>query len=116
MVIRVRPQEPGLSYIDVRLDNPINGVNYIARYKDLSSTSASVRQHLEAGEVFGTVRPGSDPINRYLIGLHVTLVRADAYAGYANRVARGQYSNAKIFLDPLGPNSPINCPGVKLTK
>jgi RHS repeat-associated protein len=104
-------QGDGLRSLVVR---PNEG-NFLVVYKDLASISVRNGQTLAAGDKFGTVRPAGDP--RSYIGLHVTLLRPEYYGAFRSELQRaarvgelGGRNTRKMFIDPLGPNSPINCP------
>jgi len=104
----------GTKIVDVLLNN-----GNIAIYKDLLPGSIGVQngQRLSAGSVIGRVGKGTD-----YPGLHFALLKGgkkehDYYRGLTRRVAGGDYSaasniKASMFINPLGPNSPVNCPGV----
>ncbi len=101
-------QIPALYTVDVR---PTNG-NFIVVYKDLASVSVKRGQILRPNDVIGTVRPAGDPKN--FIGLHVTLVRTAFYDAFrketgaqAQQNRLGTVNTRKMFIDPLGPESPI---------
>ena len=98
-----------LYLVDVRLAN-----GDVARYKDLSGVSVRVGQNVGTGDIIGSVRPAGDPRN--YVGLHLTLVNGANYAAYKSNVRAGQPSPVGFFIDPLGPKSPVNCPGVNLTR
>jgi|SRR5215831_406689 len=106
-IIKTHAQDThGNFYVDVRLAN-----GNVAVYFDLQS----VRQasgSLQEGDVIGITRPGN-LANK--VGLHVTIVRGEYYNDF--NAHRGRYTvngPTKEFIDPLGPESPINCPGEKL--
>jgi len=108
-VLRTGNQGDGLHYADVRLNSSIAGAAYNVRYKDLLTVGVAVGNRLGAGSSIGTVRPAGDP--RSEIGLHVTLVQRSEYAGYVNRVRKGQYSPIGIFMSAVSdPRSPVRCP------
>lgn len=108
-VLRTRGQGDGLYYVDVRLNSSIAGVAYNVRYKDLLTVGVAVGNRLNAGSSIGTVRPAGDP--KAEIGLHVTLVQRSEYAGYVDRVTKGQYSPIGIFMSAVSdPRSPVKCP------
>jgi len=105
-IIKTNAQDSHLFYMDVRLAN-----GNVAVYFDLQS----IRQKsgsLKAGDVIGTVRPGNIA-NK--VGLHVTIVLGQYYNDFnAHRSQYTQNGPTKYFIDPLGKDSPINCPGEKL--
>lgn len=92
-----------------------NSGNFLVIYKDLASVSVGIGQSLGAGDKIGTVRPAGDP--RSYIGLHVTLLRPGHYGAFRRELQRAARANSlggrntrDMFIDPLGPESPINCP------
>jgi hypothetical protein len=112
-VAKTHLQEGGanaLYYIDVRITNrnsPLYG-DY-AVYFDLKTVSVTKGDVLGVGATFGTARPAGDPRNE--IGLHTTLVHGKDYREF--NLMRAQHAigfPTKFFIDPLGPDSPINCP------
>lgn len=101
---------PALYTVDVR---PTSG-NFIAVYKDLKTVSIHTGQKLVAGDIIGTVRPAGDPMD--FIGLHIALVRPEFYESFrketknqAQQNRLGAVNTRKMFIDPLGPDSPIKC-------
>ncbi len=102
-IIKTNAQDASLFYLDVRLAN-----DNVAVYFDLQ-TVRKKSGYLRAGDKIGTVRPG-DPRNN--VGLHVTIVLGQYYKDF--NLHRGEYTAngpTKYFIDPLGPDSPIRCPG-----
>jgi murein DD-endopeptidase MepM/ murein hydrolase activator NlpD len=103
---RPRNQGDGLFAQDVLL----SGGN-VAIYKDLATVSVRPGQRLRAGSVIGTVGEGGD-----YPGLHFTILRGGRNERnyYRSLTSTGQNNKIKVgmFINPLGPNSPVNCPGV----
>jgi RHS repeat-associated protein len=100
----------GSRIVDVLLDN-----GNVAIYADLVTVNVHPGQRLNAGTVIGTVGGSSNP--KDYSGLHFGLLKGNgngraADRDYRSRTARGLLSPAGNFIDPLGPNSPVNCPGV----
>jgi len=100
----------GTHIVDVLLDNGNVGI-----YADLDTVNVHPRQRLNAGTVIGTVGGSSNP--RDYSGLHFGLLKGNgngraADRAYRNRTANHQLSPAGNFINPLGPNSPVNCPGI----
>lgn len=95
--------------VDVLLDN-----GNIAIYKDLVPGTIRVapRQRVSAGSLIGAVGGGEN------MGLHFALLKGgmrehDAYRA----ITSGRKKNpitTDMFINPLGPNSPVNCPGVRV--
>lgn len=114
-------QAPNLYIVDVELDKYSN---LVATYKDLSSYLPSIKKgkYLKRGEKIGTVRPSGqvqDRVNR--AGLHITLVYRKNWQEFVNRrsgigVPQGEAREGDEvwFVDPLGKQSPINCPGLEV--
>jgi hypothetical protein len=98
-----------LYLVDVGLPSGI-----VVRYKDLSSVSVRAGQTVKAGDIIGKVRPAGD--QRNYVGLHLTLVKGTNYERYKANVRAGRPSPVSYFIDPLGPSSPVRCPGVTLRK
>jgi hypothetical protein len=101
---------PVLWTVDVR---PTTG-NFIVVYKDLKTVSVNPRQYLSAGDIIGTVRPAGDKMS--FIGLHITLVRPEYYGDFrketknqAQQDRLGTVNTRKMFINPLGPESPLRC-------
>ena len=115
-VIDIHDGGDNTKIVDVLLDN-----GNIAIYKDLIPGTVRVgpNQRLSAGSVIGRVGAGTD-----YAGLHFSIPRGgmtehDDYRKLTRRVARGDDSarneiKAGMFINPLGPNSPVNCPGVSV--
>jgi RHS repeat-associated protein len=109
---RPHAQGDGLYAVDVL----VPGVG-IAIYKDLATVNVHSGQRLRAGTTIGTVGEGGD-----YAGLHFALLRGGRaedkyYRGLTARSAAGDLSanrqiQASMFINPNGPNSPVNCPGV----
>jgi RHS repeat-associated protein len=103
---RPRNQGDGLFAQDVLLA----GGN-VAIYKDLATVSVRPGQRLRAGSVIGTVGEGGD-----YAGLHFSLLRGgrNERTAYRGLTSTGQSNKITVgmFINPLGPNSPVNCPGV----
>lgn len=99
--------------VDVLLDN-----GNVAIYVDLVTVSVHAGQYLRAGAKVGTIGGGSGKA----AGLHFTLLRGgraeDAhFRNLTSRAAQGDYTASRdikveMFINPLGPESPVNCPGV----
>lgn len=102
-IIKTNAQDSVLFYLDVRLAN-----GNVAVYFDLQTVQRK-SGYTRAGDVFGTVRPG-DP--RTDVGLHLTLVRGQYYNQFNSLRAQHTINYpTKFFIDPLGPESPVRCPG-----
>lgn len=102
---------PYLYTVDVR---PTSG-NFIVVYKDLLTVSVRQGQPVAAGDVIGTVRPADDPMDYR--GLHIALVRPESYRAFRRETAASArqnrlhtYNTRGMFIDPLGPESPLRCP------
>ena len=105
--------------VDVILDKY---PNLVAVYKDLTKVVIKRGDYLKMGTKIGTVRPSGMPqerINR--AGLHITLIYRKYWEAFVRRrsgigVAAGdaKEGDENWFVDPLGAQSPINCPGLDL--
>jgi RHS repeat-associated protein len=111
-VLGVHNQGDGLRAVDVL----VPGVG-VAIYKDLGTVNVRAGQRLSAGAVIGSVGAGGD-----YAGLHFSLLgggRAQDryYRSLTSRAAGGDLNaqhqiKASMFINPNGPKSPVNCPGV----
>jgi hypothetical protein len=106
--------------VDVRLN-----WGYVALLKDFTSVSVRVGSQVRPGETIGTVSGGGfGDFN----GLHIALIRADQYDYYRKMTSQSEHGSTEAlrvkafseisrlqeegaFMDPLGPESPVNCPG-----
>jgi RHS repeat-associated protein len=103
-VIWANRQDSELFLADVLLPN-----GDVAAYLDLRSLSVHRGQTLKTGDAIGTVRAAGDPRNQ--VGLHFSLVHGQYYETYKRMRQQGAVGfPTKFFIDPLGPNSPVNCP------
>jgi hypothetical protein len=103
-VIWTNRQDSTLFLADVRLPN-----GNVAAYLDLQSVSVRRGQPVGTGDAIGTVRAAGDPRNG--VGLHLSLVLGQYYNQYRQMRQQGAIGfPTKFFIDPLGPNSPVNCP------
>jgi hypothetical protein len=103
-VIWTNRQDSTLFLADVRLPN-----GDVAAYLDLQSVSVHRGQTLRTGDAIGTVRAAGDPRNQ--VGLHLSLIHGESYDQYRRMRQPGAIGfPTKFFIDPLGPNSPVNCP------
>ncbi len=124
-VINITGGGDGTNIVDVRLAN-----GDVAIYKDLGRVFVSEtgpRSIVNTGSRIGTVSGGGfGGFN----GLHLSIVRGYAYdhyrmlTGQATNGNRAQQAHARseisrlqpfMLIDPLGPESPVNCPGVSIT-
>jgi RHS repeat-associated protein len=111
-VLGIHNQGDGLRAVDVL----VPGVG-VAIYKDLGSVNVRAGQKLSGGTTIGAVGVGGD-----YAGLHFALLsggRAEDsyYRSLTSRAAGGDLNaqhqiKASMFINPNGPNSPVNCPGV----
>ena len=116
-VLRTNIQEKGLYIADVSLDKY---PNLVVTYKDLSEVVVQKGNYLKKGTRIGTVRPSGPPQDRVnRAGLHITLVYRKNWDAYVKRrsgigVPNGESheGDEDWFVDPLGEQSPINCPGL----
>jgi hypothetical protein len=123
-VINITGGGDGTNIVDVRLAN-----GDVAIYKDLGRVFVSTtgaRSVVKAGDSIGTVSGGGfGGFN----GLHLSIVRGASYGQYrqltglATRGNQAQQDQARrdlsrlqssMLIDPLGPESPVNCPGVSI--
>jgi RHS repeat-associated protein len=105
-------QGDGLYAVDVL----VPGVG-VAIYKDLATVNVKNGLQLTAGTRIGTVGKGGD-----YPGLHFALLSGGKaedkyYRGLTARAAAGDLTaggqiQASMFINPNGPKSPVNCPGV----
>lgn len=100
----------GTRIVDVLLDN-----GNIAIYADLVTVNVRPGQRVNVGTIIGTVGGTSNPKN--YSGLHFGLLKGNgnpkaADKAYRNRTASGLLSPERNFINPLGANSPVNCPGI----
>lgn len=100
---------PGLPDSTQQVDVLLDGGN-VAIYKDLKTVNVRPGQRLKAGTVIGTVGGGEN------MGLHFTLLKGGRNErNYFRDITSGKTNNKRLpslFINPLGPNSPVNCPGV----
>ena len=125
------PRRQGTSGADAKLfvlDVLLSNGN-VAIYKDLATVNVRDGQRLTTGTVIGTLGPGSGESE----GLHFAILRGrrEELRRYRNLTARitaldnsntpadwgkaNQLRNqitVNMFINPLGANSPVNCPGV----
>lgn len=109
-VLGIHNADGGRTHIvDVLLDKG----GFVALYKDLVTVNVRPRQHLRAGATIGTIGAYEGG------GLHFALLnggrQADRY--YRSLTSTGQTNKIMVgmFTNPLGPNSPVNCPGVPIS-
>ena len=125
------PRKQGASGADAKLymvDVLLNNGN-VAIYKDLATVNVRNGQRLSAGTVIGTLGAGSGESD----GLHFALLKGGlrglrSYRDLTSRIASLDNSDdfadwneasrlrdkikVNMFINPLGANSPVNCPGV----
>jgi RHS repeat-associated protein len=120
-VINVTGGGDGTNIVDVRLAN-----GDVAVYKDLGRVFVGRNESVGTGARIGTVSGGGFG---GFDGLHLSLVRGYAYDHYRQLTrqavggtrsqqahARSELSRLQPFMlnDPLGPESPVRCPGVPI--
>jgi murein DD-endopeptidase MepM/ murein hydrolase activator NlpD len=108
-VIDIHNGGDGSKIVDVLLDNGMVGL-----YKDLTTVNVRPNQRLNAGSLIG--RTGGVGDARNFSGLHFSLLLGGMKGhNYYRDITSGRTNNqitASMFMNPLGANSPVNCPGV----
>lgn len=112
-VLKVGVQDVGpnaLRYVDVLLNN-----GNVAIYKDLAKVNVKPNQKVGAGSVIGTTGGKETFSGEQVGGLHFTLLKGGTKEQrYYRSLTSGDERDkikAGMFIDPPGPNSPVNCPG-----